>query len=43
MTDQELLVHEREHHGDPYVTLGEAKDLRRTALKFWHMRPDRRK
>jgi hypothetical protein len=25
MTDQELLAHEREHHGDPWMTLVKAK------------------
>ena len=27
MTDRELLAYEREHHGDPYVTLLRAKGL----------------
>jgi hypothetical protein len=26
MTDQELLAYEREHHGDPYMTLAKARD-----------------
>jgi hypothetical protein len=26
MTDQELLAYEREHHGDPYMTLAKAKE-----------------
>jgi len=26
MTDQELLAYEREDHGDPYMTLAEAKE-----------------
>jgi hypothetical protein len=37
MTDQELLAYEREHHGDPYVTLLRAKGMQRVALKFWHV------
>ena len=37
MTDQELLAYEREHHGDPYMTLLEAKGMRRVALQFWHL------
>jgi hypothetical protein len=36
MTDQELLAYEREHHGDPYVTLLRAKGMQRVALQFWH-------
>jgi hypothetical protein len=44
MTDQELLAYEREHHGDPYMTLLEAKGMRRVALQFWHLgRPVRRR
>jgi hypothetical protein len=37
MTDQELLAYEREHHGDPYMGLGTAKEMQKTALKFWHL------
>jgi hypothetical protein len=37
MTDQELLAYEREHHGDPYMTLGEASEMQMVALKFWHL------
>ena len=37
MIDDELLGYERERHGNPYMTLGTAKELRRTDLKFWHM------
>jgi hypothetical protein len=37
MTDDELLAHERERHGNPYMTLTTAKELRKTALKFWHL------
>ena len=37
MTDDELLGYERERHGDPYMTLGTAKELRTTTLKFWHL------
>ena len=37
MTDQELLAYEREHHGDPYVTLLKAKGMQRVALQFWHV------
>jgi hypothetical protein len=32
MTDPELLAYEREHHGDPYMTLGEAK---KNVLASW--------
>ena len=31
MTDQELLAYEREHHGDPYMTLVRAKGMQRVA------------
>jgi hypothetical protein len=34
--DQELLANEREHHGDPYMTLAKAKKMQRVALQFWH-------
>jgi hypothetical protein len=37
MTDQELLAYEREHHGDPYMTLAKAKKMQRVALQFWHL------
>jgi len=37
MTDQELLAYEREHHGDPYMTLVKAKGMQRVALRFWHV------
>ena len=37
MTDQELLAYEREHHGDPYVTLVKAKGMQRVALQLWHV------
>jgi len=29
MTDQELLPYEREHHGDPYMSLLKAKGMQR--------------
>jgi hypothetical protein len=35
MTDQELLAYEREHHGDPYMSLLKAKGMQRVALQFW--------
>ena len=37
MTDQELLAYEREHHGDPYMSLLRAKGMQRIALQFWHV------
>ena len=37
MTDPELLAYEREHHGDPYMTLAKAKEMQRVALQFWHL------
>ena len=37
MTNQELLAYEREHCGDPYVTLLRAKGMQRVALQFWHV------
>jgi hypothetical protein len=43
MTDQELLAYEREHHGDPYVTLLRAKGMQRVALQFWHVGAARKK
>ena len=37
MTDQELLAYEREHHGDPHMTLVKAKGMQRVALQFLHV------
>ena len=37
MTDQELLAYEREHHGDPCMTLLKAKGMQRVALQLWHV------
>ncbi len=28
---------EREHHGDPYMTVVMAKGMQRVALQFWHV------
>jgi hypothetical protein len=38
LTDEELLAYEREHHRNPYMSLGVAKEMRKIALKFWHLR-----
>lgn len=43
MTDQELSAYEREHHGDPYMTLVKAKGMQRVALQFWHVGAARKK
>jgi hypothetical protein len=43
MTDQELLAYEREHHGDPYMTLVSAKGMQQVALRFWHVGAARKK
>jgi hypothetical protein len=37
MTDPELLAYEREHHGDPYMTLAKAKKMQWVALQFWDL------
>jgi hypothetical protein len=37
MSDQELLAYARERHGNPYMTLGKAKEMQRVALQFWHL------
>jgi hypothetical protein len=37
MTDQELLAYEREHHGDPYMTLVNAKGMQRVPQRFRHV------
>ena len=37
MTEQERLADEREHHGDPYMTLVRAKRMQRIALRFWQL------
>jgi hypothetical protein len=33
---EELLAYEREHHGDPYMSLAMAKEMQRVALLCWH-------
>jgi hypothetical protein len=43
LTDQELLAHEREHHGDPNMTLATAKAMQRVALQFWRVGAARKK
>jgi hypothetical protein len=43
MTDQELLAYEREHYGDPYMSLLKAKGMQRVALQFWHVGAARKK
>jgi hypothetical protein len=43
MTDQELLAYEREHHGNPYMTLAKAKKMQRVALQFWHLEAAKKK
>ena len=43
MTEQELLAYEREHHGDPYISLLKAKGMQRVALQFWHVGAARKK
>jgi hypothetical protein len=37
MTDQELLAYEREKHGNPYMPLSIAKEMRHADLKYWHL------
>jgi hypothetical protein len=37
MTDQERLAYEREHHGDPYMSLLKANGMQRVALQFWQV------
>jgi hypothetical protein len=37
MTGQDLLAYEREHPGDPYMTLVNAKGMQRVALQLWHV------
>ena len=43
MTYPELLAYEREHHGDPFMTLVKAKGMQRVALQFWHVGAARNK
>ena len=31
------MAYEREHHGDPYMSLLRAKGMQRVALRFWHV------
>jgi hypothetical protein len=38
LTDNELLAYERERHGNPYMSLSVANEMRKIALKFWHLR-----
>jgi hypothetical protein len=37
MTDQELLAYEREHHGNPYMSLRKAKKMQRVAPQLRHV------
>jgi hypothetical protein len=37
LADDELLVYQREHHGNAYMTLAKAKEMQRVALQFWHL------
>ena len=37
MINDELLAYERQRHGNPYMPLGVARELQKTALKFWHL------
>jgi len=37
------LAYEREHHGDPYMSLLKAKGMQRVALQFWHVGAARKK
>ena len=43
MTDPELLAYEREHPGDPYMTLLRAKGMVRVALQLCHVGATRNK
>ena len=43
MTDHELSASEREHYGDPYMTLLQAKGMQRVALQLWHVGAARNK
>jgi len=37
MTDDEILAHYRNKHGDPYMSLGAAKEMHHAAFKWWHL------
>jgi hypothetical protein len=37
LADDELSAYERERHDDPYMSLAMANELRKTALKLWHL------
>jgi hypothetical protein len=37
LTDEELLAYERERHGNPYMPLSVAKEMRKLSLKYWHL------
>src|SRR3954451_4833337 len=43
MTDQVLSAYEREHQGDPYMSLLKAEGMQRVALQFWHVGAARNK
>jgi hypothetical protein len=43
MTGQELLAYDREHHGDPHMTLVKANGMQRVALQLWHLGAARKK
>jgi hypothetical protein len=37
MTDDEILAHYRIKLGNPYISLGMAKELHRVAFRWWHL------
>ncbi len=37
------MAYEREHHGDPYMSLVKAKGMQRVAPQFWHVGAAREK
>ncbi len=37
MTDDEILAHHRDKHGDPYMSLGVAKEMHHAAFKWRHL------
>jgi hypothetical protein len=37
MTDDEILAHYRNKHGDPYMPLSMAKKMHHATFKWWHL------
>jgi hypothetical protein len=37
MTDDDILAHYRNKHGNPYMSLSMARKMHESAFKWWHL------